>query len=57
MKDFTYYKDNKISLQLSDCKWLKKIGLRETRWFLDSVWLISDNKGIKVTFNNWIDDK
>ncbi len=49
MKDFTYYRDNKISLHISDYNWLENMGLRETQWILDTEWL----KG-HVTFKRWV---
>ncbi|KKN00713.1 hypothetical protein LCGC14_1135130 [marine sediment metagenome] len=52
MLDFTYYRDNKISLHISDCSWLAKIGLRETQWILDTKWILTQTNS--PTFNEWI---
>ena len=57
MKDFTYYYNNggddKRSLLMSDCGWLRNMGLRETRWILDREWLGAQHKNI--TFKKWIE--
>lgn len=49
MKKFTYYKNDKINLQLNDSRWLNDIGLIETRWILDVNWLIDH-----FTYPKWI---
>jgi len=49
MKDFIYYDDNKKSLRIDGCNWLKHTGLRETQWFLDNEWLIKC-----TAFKRWI---
>lgn len=51
MKDFTFYKNDRELLLLSARRWLHKMGLKETRWFLDTTWF--DN-GNEITFNRWI---
>jgi len=49
MKNFTYYDDNKKSLCIDNCNWLKLTGLKETQWFLDTAWLIK-----RTIFKEWI---
>lgn len=39
MKEFTYSRVRGLSN--SACYWLDKMGLVETRWFLDTEWIIS----------------
>lgn len=54
MKDFTYY-NNKRSLHAYACSWLRKMGLRETRWILDREWFfIHCNTVEQLTFKRWI---
>ena len=42
MKNFTYYDDDKRGLFIFDCDWLRDTGLKETRWILDSKWLLAN---------------
>jgi len=50
MKNYTYYNIDKINLQINASRWLRKLGLKETRWILDAVWLINQNQ----KFSEWI---
>ena len=52
MKDFTYYDDDKISLRVSDCQWLREMGLVETQWILDIKWLLM--RVNRPVFKEWI---
>jgi len=54
MKDFTYI-DNEFNLHACACEWLRDMGLRETRWILDTEWFSIYN--CRITFNEWIYDK
>ncbi len=56
MKDFTYIDiDCEFNLHVHDCEWLRDMGLKETRWILDSEWILSfiDN----ITYEQWIIEK
>jgi len=53
MNNYTYYNIGKTNLQINDSRWLRKLGLKETRWILDAVWLISQDQ----TFSKWINHK
>ncbi len=54
MKSFTYYDDDKRSLHINDCDWLRDTGLKETRWFLDTKWLLAHSKNL--IFKEWIEE-
>ena len=54
MKDFTYYGFNKINLHIDDCEWLEEMGLKETQWILDTVWILMQN--YNPTFKEWINE-
>lgn len=55
MKDFYYYNDtNKSGLCVTDSVWLTEIGLRETKWFLDAMWIFSTNNTYPISFKEWI---
>ena len=56
MKDFYYYNDNnKSGLCVADSVWLTDIGLRETKWILDVVWIFSTNNEVNpISFKEWI---
>ena len=49
MKDFTYHKEDKFDLHISDSAWLTDAGLFETHWFLDTKWLVKH-----TTYNKWL---
>lgn len=52
MKDFTYH--GKIySLEAYACRWLMDMGLKETRWILDTAWFLDHYNGT-VTYHDWI---
>ena len=52
MKDFTY--NNSTNLDASNCIWLKQMGLKETRWILDSEWFLTQHHLGNPTFKKWI---
>ena len=52
MKDFTYEENHLSGLHVDACEWLKDMGLKETRWILDSEWLLSFINNI--TYEKWI---
>lgn len=54
MKDFTYTGTGELSLNVNCCIWLRKLGLRETRWFLDIEWL--QNKSDIFIFHEWVNE-
>jgi len=51
MKEFIYNQKN-YDLNPSACFWLKQIGLKETRWFLDAAWILSYYD--ELTYKVWI---
>ncbi len=61
MNEFTYviYDDyDKFSfdsLCVSDCNWLDRMGLNETRWILDRAWFLYHDK--QLTFEEWFKEK
>ena len=54
MKDFIYTEDE-TNLHAYACRWLDDMGLKETRWILDSEWFIAFYKN-RITFNKWINE-
>lgn len=54
MKDFTYIGTDEHSLHVDCCIWLRLLGLRETRWFLDVEWL--RNESNDFIFRKWVDN-
>ncbi len=54
MKDFIYLEDE-TNLHAYACRWLHDMGLKETRWILDSEWFIAFYKN-RITFNKWINE-
>ena len=50
MNKFTYG-ENQYSLHYSACDWLTVMGLRETRWILDSDWIIFS---CHLTYKQWM---
>ncbi len=55
VKDFTYI-DNGFNLHAHACRWLRDMGLKETRWILDREWFLNHYNGT-VTYYDWIKDK
>ena len=51
MKDFNYRKE-KYDLYPGACLWLRHMGLIETRWFLDSAWLLSSYNDL--SYKKWV---
>jgi len=49
MKKFTYCKEDKFDLHITDSGWLTDAGLLETHWFLDAKWLMKH-----TTLNKWL---
>jgi len=56
MKDFIYTENNKYNLHAYACRWLSDVGLKETRWILDSGWFITFYKK-RITYDLWINDR
>jgi len=50
MKDFTYV-GKQHSLFHEDCIWLDYMGLYETRWILDTEWIIFS---YDMTYSEWM---
>ena len=53
MKDFTYI-HNEFNLNVESCVWLRKMGLKETRWILDIDWFFVYCHNKQITFDEWI---
>ena len=53
VRDFIYNRNN-YDLYPSACLWLRQMGLKETRWFLDTEWLLSSYNN--VTYKEWISE-
>lgn len=53
MNEFTYV-DGEHNLNVNSCRWLKKVGLKETRWILDVAWLLSSCDDL--TYREWIEE-
>ncbi len=54
MKDFIYTEDES-NLHACACRWLRDMGLKETRWILDADWFIVYYKN-RITFHKWINE-
>jgi len=54
MKDFTYYEIDH-SLDFDACSWLDELGLRETRWILDTDWILTQSSS--PTFKVWVGEE
>ena len=54
MKNYTYYNIGKTNLQIIDSRWLRKLGLNETRWILDREWFFVFYSNRQLIFNEWI---
>ena len=54
MKEFDYSSSKKTSLSPDPSYWLVDMGLRETRWILDTRWII---RTCEVTYNEWLENK
>ncbi len=54
MKNFTYIDNDKCNLRGHACEWLRDMGLRETRWILDTEWIFA--YGEQTTFEEWINE-
>ena len=53
MKDFTYtYNNSELSLDHDAFHWLDDMGLKETQWILDTIWL---SRNPDLAFKQWID--
>ena len=53
VRDFVYNRNN-YDLYPSACLWLRQMGLKETRWFLDTEWLLSSYNS--MSYKEWIDE-
>ena len=51
MKDFKY--TNEYGLRAANCMWLKIMGLKETRWILDTEWFLTQRE-TEMTFKEWV---
>ena len=52
MRDFIYT-DGEHNLNINSSRWLNRVGLRETRWILDTEWLCNGNDFV---FSDWINE-